>query len=389
MKNFVFSKIPQTYFGPGSVKKLGELSLQFGSRAVLITGGDSYINYGISALVEKSLKNSGIAWQRFPVSGEPSPQVIDQIVEAVRKDNYNLVIAVGGGSVLDAGKAVAAMIKEEGGVREYLEGVGSKSPSGNRLALIGIPTTSGTGSEATKNAVISEIGEGGFKKSLRHDNYVPDYAIIDPELTVNCSANITASSGMDAFTQLLESYLSKKGNVMTDALALSGLENINRSLFRAFQQGNDLNARFDIAYSAYLSGITLANAGLGLSHGFAQPLGSMFPIPHGVVCGRLMYAVNKITLSKLLTENGNAEALKRYARVGKLFAGNTQLKDDEAVKILLNRMEDLTERMKIPGFGKYGVSEHDFPRILQQTSHKEHPIELSDEELIIILKDCL
>ena len=225
-----------------------------------------------------------------------------------------------GGSVMDAGKAVSAMIPVEGSITQYLEGVGDREHPGTKIPFIAMPTTSGTGSEMTKNAVISEVGEHGFKKSLRHTNFIPEMAIIDPEMMLSCPAGLTAASGMDAFTQLLESYVSRQANPMTDALALQGLKQIKNYLLRAYLEGdNNIEARSGMALAAMFSGITLAHAGLGLVHGFASPLGAYFDIPHGVVCGTLMAPVFAYTIENLIDQPDHP-AIHKLVIVSKVFA---------------------------------------------------------------------
>ena len=184
---------------------------------------------------------------------------------------------------MDAGKSISAMLTKTESIKEYLEGIGTKKHDGKKMPFVAVPTTSGTGSEATKNAVISEIGGRGFKKSLRHDNFVPDSVVIDPRLMISCPQNVTAASGMDVFSQLIEGYLSTNSSPMTDALALSGLRYIKEGLLKSYETGDDIDARGKVAYASYLSGVVLANAGLGTVHGFASPIGGYFDIPHGVV----------------------------------------------------------------------------------------------------------
>jgi len=226
--------------------------------------------------LEKGLAAEGLSLRRYPVSGEPSPEVVDRIAASLEAD---VVVAIGGGSAIDAGKAVAAMAEEGGSIVDYLEEVGTKPPTGRRRFLVAVPTTAGTGSEATANAVISRVGASGFKKSLRHEGYIPDIALIDPELALDCPPAVTAASGLDAITQLLEGFVSTGGNPLTDALGRSGLATAGRSFSRAVHEG-DLIARSAMAYAAYLSGVILAIAGLGIVHGIASPLGGAYPVPH-------------------------------------------------------------------------------------------------------------
>ena len=252
-----------------------------------------------------------IEYKLISIPGEPSPEDIDNAVKSLDNEGIDLVVGIGGGSVLDAGKAISAMMHKPESVVRFLEGVGDMEHPGTKLPYIAIPTTSGTGSEATKNAVISKIGINGFKKSLRHDNLVPEIALIDPELTLNCPPEITAASGMDCFTQLTEAYLSDKSNEYTDALAMEGLKAIKLSLKRCCADGQDIEARTGMSFAALTSGICLANAGLGVVHGFASSVGGMYNIPHGLVCGTLMAKSNEINVRELRKNPGNHDCLKQ------------------------------------------------------------------------------
>jgi alcohol dehydrogenase class IV len=384
-KGLGITRIPGIVFGTGTAGQLGKLCKSYARKVFLVTGNRSYEQPGIRNIIEKSLKDEGLAWERYAISGEPSPAVIDMAVEQVKSRKAEMVLAVGGGSALDAGKAIAAMACEDGKIRNFLEGVGDRFPSGLRLPLIAVPTTAGTGSEATKNAVISEFGEKGFKKSLRHDKYIPDVALIDPMLSKMCSREQTTASGMDAFTQLLESYLSTVSNSLTDQLAYSGLSAISQSLERVFDEPSDIEARSQMAYAALISGITLADAGLGLVHGFAQPLGSLFPLPHGVVCGTLMGAVNKVTVERLRKGNNTELELKKYAETGKLFAPHNLKNDDEYVDYLLDTIERLTDKFKMPRLSDFGIKQADISRIIENTMPKNHPVRLEHHEMEKIL----
>jgi len=339
--------------------------------------------YGQNLL--NSFKKNGINHHHIIISGEPSPEIIDQSVKDLEKNHIDAVIGVGGGSVLDAGKAISAMIYKQDSVQDYLEGVGIKEHPGTKIPYIAVPTTSGTGSEATKNAVISRIGEKGFKKSLRHDNFVPDIALVDPELTLNCLQDITAASGMDCFTQLTESYLSDKSNEYTDALSVEGLKAIKTSLKPAYYNGRDINARTGMSFAALTSGICLTNAGLGVVHGFASSIGGLYNIPHGVVCGTLMAASNELTIKKLKKGYGSHEALEKYSFLGELFLEEKGKSQDYYVDAFQEYLHQLTDELKLPGLKEYGIKEGDLDKICQITECKNNPVKLDTSDLMEIL----
>jgi alcohol dehydrogenase class IV len=319
------------------------------------------------------------------IESEPSPEMIDEAVLKSDRFKPEVVIAVGGGSVLDAGKAISAMIPVKGHIVDYLEGVGTKEHPGNKIPFIAVPTTSGTGSEATKNAVISRIGNDGFKKSLRHDNFVPDIAIVDPELTPGCPPELTAASGMDCFTQLTEAYLSVKSNEYTDALALEGLKAIKSSLLKSYLDGTDIDARTGMSFAALTSGICLANAGLGVVHGFASSIGGMFNIPHGIICGTLMGAANEVTVRKLRATGGNEIALGKYARLGELFVDEELPDDYHYIDAFNGYLNEMTDRLHLPGLKRLGVEESALEKICGSTECKNNPVNLGRDELMEIV----
>jgi len=323
------------------------------------------------------------------ISREPTPSDIDGITQKYEPDSIDIVLAIGGGSVLDSGKAVSAMLPAGGSVRDYLEGVGTKTHSGAKKYFVALPTTAGTGSEATSNAVISETGANGFKKSLRHENFVPDCAVVDPVLALNCPADITASSGMDAFTQLVESYVSLKANSYTDALALDGIARIKDSITNAVSNGTDLEARSGMAYAAFISGITLANAGLGLTHGFASSIGGFFFAPHGTICGTLMGTVNRFNITMLLQQDGISVTHNKYATLGKLFSGEHDRDLNWYMNFAADYMEILTEKLQIRRLGDFGITGQDLDRIAAVTDHKANPVKFDREQLTEILKTRL
>ena len=263
IKSFLFSRLPLIIFGNGKFSELPALLRSFGKKVLIITGYSSFRGTPGWLMLTESLEKEGFELRKLAIAGEPSDLIIDDAVTSYRKDPPDLIISVGGGSSLDAGKAISAMLTVEGSIKDYLEGVGFREHPGTKIPFIAVPTTSGTGSETTKNAVISRIGKDGFKKSLRHENFVPDIALADPELTISCPPEITAASGMDCFTQLTEAYLSTKSNKYTDALALEGLKAVKSSLLNAYRNGNDVIARSGMTFAALTSGICLANVGLG------------------------------------------------------------------------------------------------------------------------------
>jgi alcohol dehydrogenase class IV len=312
---------------------------------------------------------------------------VDEIAGEYRDQQISVVVGIGGGSAVDAGKAVSAMLCCEGSVSEYLEGVGTKTHSGTRVPFIAVPTTSGTGSEATKNAVLSRVGPGGFKKSLRHDNFVPDLAVIDPELTVTCPRAVTAACGMDALSQLLESYVSTQASPMIDQLAADGLRRVVDNLEAACgAASDDVNVRAQMAYAAFISGVALANAGLGVIHGLAAPIGGFFPIPHGVVCGTLLGPAVKVTIEGLSkNSNDNRTALARFAIVGSFF-GDCSLGDiDGCCEALVRGIYGLTERLEIPLLSDYGVTRADCDRIVEKAGNKNNPVALGADQIRRVL----
>jgi alcohol dehydrogenase class IV len=384
--SFQFLSLPKIVFGPGKRNELADEVQTRGKRVLLLTGSSSVHNSGHGDEIISALKAADLELEHEVIAHEPSPTLIDQIVDRNRPAGTQVVVAVGGGSVMDAGKAVSAMLPVEGSIKEYLEGIGEKKHPGLKIPFIAMPTTSGTGSEMTKNAVISEIGEQGFKKSLRHDNFIPELAIIDPEMMLSCPAKLTAASGMDAFSQLLESYLSTKANPMTDALALQGLKQIKRYLLRAFLEGEqNLEARSGMALAAMFSGITLAHAGLGLVHGFASPLGGFYYIPHGVVCGSLMAPVFATTIDNLLEQPENP-VINKLLIVSKVFADFKYKKDLEYLQAFKEKLIHITSLLEMPLLSDYGLKEDGIQKVVDCTSHKNHPVRLSNEQMVSALK---
>ncbi|MBB6482092.1 iron-containing alcohol dehydrogenase [Spirochaeta isovalerica] len=370
--SFSISGGGQLVFGPG---RLAELKSFTDTGSAVLICGNSFL---------KSSRSDSLRAEAaftFAVSGEPDPDLIDSITEKI-KGEARSVIAVGGGSALDTGKAVAAMCCSGGSVEEYLEGVGTKKPEGKTLPLIAVPTTAGTGSEATKNAVIARKGEKGYKKSLRHENYIPSVALIDPELYITCPAPVMASCGMDAFSQLLESYISTKSNIYTDTLAWRGLTLFLDSFMDLFECDEiDIGKMGHIAFAAYLSGITLANAGLGTVHGIAGPLGGFFEIPHGTACGTLMPETMRRTAERLTAsgERAGFDTLEKMDRLGRYAGGSDRNR-------LLEILDYWQDKLDIPRLSSFGIHEDDMGRIVSASGNKNNPYLFSDDELTDLIK---
>lgn len=389
VKPFRFSRLPLIYFGTGDIKVLPGLIRRYGNVIILVTAKGSFTKSSYAEAMFESFRMEGIRFYHIVIPGEPSPEMIDAVSWKFRYEAVDAVIAIGGGSVLDAGKAISAMIHVQGSVKEYLEGVGTREHPGTKLPFIALPTTSGTGSEATKNAVISQIGKDGFKKSLRHENFVPDIAIVDPDLTLSCPGDITAASGMDCFTQLIESYLSDKASEYTDGLAWEGLKALKSSLVQCYNNGQDIVARTGMSFAALTSGICLANAGLGVVHGFASSIGGLFNVPHGVVCGTLMAPANALTVRELRKRNSNQEALNKYVSLGRLFLDEEGKSDDYYINGFVEYLSNLSDDLKLARLGQYGIKDEDLDPICRITELKNNPVKLDTDDLIEILRNRL
>lgn len=377
--------MPKIIFGSGEFSRLADIAGKFGKRALLVTGKGSFTGSRHFPSLQQAFLQGGIEFRIVRIPSEPTPEMIDAAVSDSSAFNAGVVIAIGGGSVMDAGKAISAMLTLNEPVTDFLEDVGGKQHPGTKVPFIAVPTTSGTGSEATKNAVISRTGRNGFKKSLRHDNFVPDTALVDPELTVDCPPDITAASAMDCFSQLTEAFLSTKSNEYTDALALQGLKAVKQSLLKVYRDRHNTGARSGMSFAALTSGICLANAGLGTVHGFASSIGGLFDIPHGIVCGTLMASANEVNVKKLKSTGENPEALKKYAVLGKMFIDESGKADEYYTAAFISYLHELTEILNLPGLGKFGVAEKHIEEICAATGNKNNPVKLGKEDLAGIL----
>lgn len=390
MEPFAIGRLPRVVFGAGSIAQVPEIAAQLGSHALLVTGATSFQRSRFHEPLLAGLATRGVACDSLTVAGEPTPALVDGAARDHRDRGIDVVVAVGGGSVLDAGKAVAGLLRVGQSVMEFLEIVGAGKPyPGPAVPFIAVPTTAGTGSEASKNAVLSVVGERGFKRSFRDDQLVPHHAVVDPDLLASCPRPLIAADGMDALTQLLESCVSPRASAFTDALAGSGLVAARAGLLDWYEgRGDAAAARAAMAYAALLSGITLAQAGLGAVHGLSAPLGAFFPIPHGVVCGTLVAETTRVNVDTLRARTPRDPALQKYAHAWTCLAGS-HVAPEDAPEQLAALLDDWTRRLDLPRLGAYGVREADIPRIVAASrggSMKTNPIVLTDEELASIVR---
>lgn len=390
--SFSIARLPRIVFGAGSFGSLpGEMGA-FGSRALVVTGARSFAASPSWGALGRTLAEHGIAWQHVAVEGEPSPDLVDDAVAAYGRSGIDVVVGIGGGSALDAAKAIAGMLRHAHSVVEHLEGLGVERPyAGPAVPFIAVPTTAGTGSEATKNAVLSRRGPGGFKKSFRDEALVARVAIVDPELLAGCPSGVIAANGMDAFTQLLESFVSIKANPLTDALAWSGMSAFRDGFFAAWR-GEEPDAaagRASVAYASLTSGICLAQTGLGSVHGLASPLGAFFPIPHGLCCGTLVAAATAINIEALRARDPGSVALEKYARVGGLLSGQTHAAREEKLAALMETLEQWTAELALPRLSAFAMGAGDVARVVGESrgsSMKTNPIVLTDAEIESVVR---
>lgn len=385
---FEVARLPAIKFAHGAIEQLPKVIATYGDSVLLVTGAGSFKNTPHWPALTQALDAASIRWHHTRVTDEPSPQLVDQAVATYRKEGIKVVVGIGGGSVLDAAKAIAGLLLTGDSVMAHLEGVGKGLPyEGPALPWIAVPTTAGTGSEATKNAVLSVRGNEGFKKSFRDNQLVAEVALIDPQLLESCSAGLLAANGMDAFTQLLESWVSLRASPFTDALASSGMQAFRDGFWPAWENTDTASAsegRARMAYASLCSGITLAQAGLGSVHGLASPLGAFFPIPHGVVCGTLVAEATKMNIAVLRDRAPDSPALRRYAEAGVLLGNQMYPSEQAAQDGLVNTLSQWTERLGLPRLSQYGMTETDIDRVVANCrggSMQTNPIKLSDKEV--------
>lgn len=394
---FGLSRLPRITFGPGAVAELPAAVARHGRRCLLVTGGRSFDGLGLVDL-DGRLADVGVELVgQVRAPAEPGPDLIDASAATARDLGADVIVAIGGGSVLDTAKAVAGVARSGTSVMDHLEGVGRGVPySGPAIPFVAVPTTAGTGSEATRNAVITVHGPAGFKRSFRDERLVAVEAIVDPDLLAGCGRELIAANGLDALVQLLEASTSRRANPVTDALALDGLVAVREGLLPWHADPGGPNApaaRARMAYAALLSGICLANAGLGAVHGLAAPIGSLLPIAHGAACGALLVATTRVNLERLATQPDGVDGLARYARAGRVLAHLPPTTDDEAARVaLLDLLASWTSRLAAPRLGALGLTMEHVDAVLAGVSEHSlsgNPVALGREELAMILRASL
>ena len=384
MSRFEFATTSRIIFGRGTLKEVPALATQMGGRPLVVTGK----NIERAAPLLDLLKTTGMQPLTFGIPEEPTVEMTLEGVQLARKKACDVVIGMGGGSVIDAAKAIAALLTNTGHIMDYLEVIGQGQPlTQASAACIAIPTTAGTGAEVTRNSVLAST-EHRVKVSLRSPTMLPDLAVIDPELTYSMPPSLTASTGLDALTQIMEPFVSVKSNPLTDALCREGLKRVARSLRRAFENGSDTAAREDMAIASLFGGLALANSKLGAVHGFAGTMGAMFSIPHGVICACLLPHVMEVNV-KALQHRGSLEFLSRYDEVARLLTGNP----DAGATHGIDWIHDLCNALDVAPLFEFGITKAHIPEMIagakRASSMKGNPVELTDEELMEILRKAV
>lgn len=372
-------------FGPGRASEAAAAAAAFGTNVLAVLGGHP----GRHAGLIDGLRSAGLSVRVFQSASEPTVDDIRRAAAAARESECGAVLAAGGGSVLDTGKAVAAMMTNPGDPLDYLEVIGGGKPLSNpSLPYIAIPTTAGTGTEVTQNAVIASPGNG-VKVSLRSPLMFPAVAIVDPLMTLSCPAEVTAASGLDALSQLIEPFTCSRPNGLVDALCRDAISRVRKSLRRAFEDGNDRAAREDMSFAALCSGLALSRAGLGAVHGIAAPLGGMTPAPHGSACGKLLPEVMDANIRLLRKGKGHPGALDRFAEIARILTADPDASPEAGAEWV----RGLTETLRIPGLSRFGLTAEAFPAIaekaLKASSMKGNPVSMGAEDIIRILSNAM
>jgi alcohol dehydrogenase class IV len=382
--SFEFTAPTRVVFGSGILSKVPQLIGGKGKRILLVSGK----NIDRSKSLADALISESCDAFRYIVEGEPTVEAVEKGIEAARREDCGLIVGFGGGSVIDCAKAIAALVPNKGKLFDYLEVIGAgKELEADPLPFIAIPTTAGTGAEVTKNAVIHSP-KHQVKVSLRSPLMFPDVAVVDPELTISMPPDITATTGMDALSHLLETFVCNQPNPLTDAWCREGLRRISASLRKVFDNGNDIQARTDMALASMLGGMALANVKLGAVHGFAGPMGGMFPVPHGAACAALLPAVMEINIREVNRQNQSV-SMARYDELGQILTG----KADATAEDGITWIKEVVKYLKIPTLATYGLTSSAYTTLTEKaknaSSMKGNPVLLSDDELREILEKTI
>ncbi len=385
MTRFEFATANRIIFGLGTLAEAGPLAKAMGHHALVVTGK----SVSRAQPLLEALKAQEVAATVFPLEGEPTTSAVQRGVESAGKASCDHVIAFGGGSALDAGKAIAALLTNGGELLDYLEVIGEgralNCPSAPMMA---IPTTAGTGAEVTRNAVLGSR-EHRVKASLRSPFLLPRVALVDPQLTAALPPSLTASTGLDALTQLIEPYVSSRATPLTDGFCRQGISCVARSLRRAFDRPDDLAARQDMSLASLLGGLALANAGLGAVHGLAAPLGGMFPVPHGTVCAALLPHVMEANVAALQARASAHPALSRYTEIARLLTGDPAA----TIQAGIAWVTGLCHALQIPRLSAFEVQLDTVPTVVDKasvaSSMRANPINLTSDELRNVLLRAL
>jgi alcohol dehydrogenase class IV len=426
--SFGVARLPRLVVGPGRIAELPAIVASLGGSALVVTGARSFRASAAWAPLVAGLEAAGLAWDHVAVAGEPSPELVDGAVAARRDNPPDVVVGIGGGSALDAAKAIAGLLRSGTVALDHLEGVGRGIPyPGPATPFVAVPTTAGTGSEVTKNAVLTgrmpaagpaagqAAGPGAkpraqapgtrrlstrpFKKSFRDEQLIARVALLDPDLIAGCPPAVIAGDGMDAVTQLLEAFTSTGASPFSEAVARAGLEAAAGALVgwhAAAEAGAPREAsaaaRARMSWAACCSGIALANAGLGAVHGIVAALGAALPVPHGTGCGILLAATTRANLAALAARAADSPALARYAAAGRILAGDGALSDGSARDALQATLDAWTTALRVPRLADFGAGPGDLPGIVAESrgsSMRTNPVVLTDAEIAGILAACL
>lgn len=382
---FEFATAKRIIFGAGAIIEVAPLATEMGQRAFVVTG----YNVDRAASLIKAFENQNIMVTQFSVTGEPTTQTALSAVQKARGAKTDLVVAIGGGSVIDTGKVVAALLTNSGELMDYLEVIGKgKSLVNNCAPFIAIPTTAGTGAEVTRNSVLGSP-QHRIKVSMRSPLMLPRLAVVDPELTYSMPPNITATTGLDAFTQLLEAFVSNQANPMTDGICREGLNRASKALQRAYEHGDDVSAREDMCVASLFGGLALANVKLGAVHGIAGPFGGMYSAAHGAICARLLPYIMEANITALHLRAPDSPIINRYNEVAQILSQKTTATAEDGI----TWVQDICAKLDTPPLSQYGFRTRDFDVVVKKSqkasSMQGNPIKLTDEELVEVLRKAM